>query len=129
MSEIATFTIGRGQGCEIHIDDPSVSRRHAELVVASGPVYFLTDCQSSYGTHCVQGGDWAPIRQAVVQRGDQVRLGNYVATIGDLLDRARRPADLKPGTMSAIEPRAADFDDRPAGAVRRNPQTGEIEGL
>lgn len=129
MGQAITFTIGRGRGCEIQLDDPSVSRRHAELVVAPGPVYYLTDCVSSYGTHVVRGGDWAAIRQAEIGRDDKVRFGNQVTTVREMLATAHRPAGVAPGTLVAIEPQQTDFDERPVGAVRRNPETGEIESL
>ena len=129
MGQAITFTVGRGQGCEIRFDDASVSRRHAELVVAPGPVYYLTDCISSYGTHVVRGGDWVAIRQAEIGRDDQIRFGNQVTTVRDMLATARRPAGVAPGTLVAIEPQQIDFDERPVGAVRRNTETGEIESL
>jgi len=44
-----TFTIGRDLGCELHIDDPKISRRHAR-VVAQNQHWHLEDLGSSNGT-------------------------------------------------------------------------------
>jgi len=45
----STFTIGRDLACELHIDDPKISRRHAR-VVAEQDNWFLEDLGSSNGT-------------------------------------------------------------------------------
>lgn len=46
-------TIGRDSGCQIHIEDPRVSRRHAEIQ-SSGTGYRLTDLGSTNGTRVNQ---------------------------------------------------------------------------
>ncbi len=44
-----TFTIGRDITCDLHIDDPKISRRHAR-VVAQHQHWYLEDLGSSNGT-------------------------------------------------------------------------------
>ncbi|HEV8247317.1 MAG TPA: sigma 54-interacting transcriptional regulator [Polyangiaceae bacterium] len=48
LPDTGEFLIGRSEECEIHIDDPSVSRRHARLEV--GPVLRIVDLGSANGT-------------------------------------------------------------------------------
>jgi hypothetical protein len=46
----AIITLGRGEDCDIWLDDDLASRRHAELAWQDNMVY-LTDCQSLNSTH------------------------------------------------------------------------------
>jgi hypothetical protein len=68
--ERPVLTLGRARECDIVVDDPSVSRRHAEL--RRGPGGFtLIDLKSTNGTQ-VNG---KPIEQAEVDDGDRIMLG------------------------------------------------------
>jgi S-DNA-T family DNA segregation ATPase FtsK/SpoIIIE len=75
-----TAYIGRGYGAEIRVSDSSVSRRHAKLVVTAlpasasqaGHVLEVVDLGSANGIS-VSG---AEVPRAVLQSGDQVRLGD-----------------------------------------------------
>ena len=44
-----TFTIGRDEACELHLDDPKISRRHARVVALKGS-WYVEDLGSSNGT-------------------------------------------------------------------------------
>jgi pSer/pThr/pTyr-binding forkhead associated (FHA) protein len=69
--ETARLTLGRGSGCTLVLDDITVSRRHAELVVRDG-AWILRDLGSSNGT-------WVNGRRVVeaeVRSGDVVVLGD-----------------------------------------------------
>jgi Protein of unknown function (DUF3662)/FHA domain len=68
--ERPVLTLGRARECDIVVDDPSVSRRHAEL--RRGPGGFtLVDLSSTNGTQ-VNG---KKIGQAEVADGDRIMLG------------------------------------------------------
>src|SRR4028118_1725004 len=69
-----TITIGRVDDNAIHIDDGSVSGRHAELV-RSGEDYILRDLNSTNGTR-VNG---KRITEQALKDGDKLRLGNIEA--------------------------------------------------
>lgn len=43
------FRIGRDEGCELHLDDPLISRRHVEVSHTNGS-WWITDLGSSNGT-------------------------------------------------------------------------------
>ena len=73
-------TVGRGEGVDIHLDEPSVSRLHAELV-RRGPHVYVTDLGlSSNGTR-VNG---RPIGRRVLADGDVVSFGSARVRVGGL---------------------------------------------
>jgi len=69
----AKLVVGRDQGVEVKIDDPSVSRRHAELVL-SGSGVSIKDLGSANGTF-VNG---KKVTQAAVQAGDELAFDKMI---------------------------------------------------
>ncbi|UCC30661.1 MAG: SpoIIE family protein phosphatase [Phycisphaerales bacterium] len=68
------IVIGRDSSCEIPLDDPSASRRHARFApTAHG--YLVEDLGSKNGT-LVNG---APCTSKLLKNGDQVQIGSTVA--------------------------------------------------
>lgn len=67
-----TSTIGRGSECDIVLDAPDVSRRHARISWTSG-IARLEDMSSTNGTYV--NGD--PIRIADLEDGDEIRFGSH----------------------------------------------------
>ncbi len=67
--------IGRHPDCEITLDDPQVSRRHAEIRVALGS-HLIIDLGSSNGTR-VNG---ALVASHLLTSGDRVEIGDTVLT-------------------------------------------------
>lgn len=81
-------TVGRGEGVDISLDDPSVSRLHAELV-RRGPHVYVSDLGlSSNGTR-VNG---RPIGRRVLADGDVLSFGAARARVGGL-GASERAAD------------------------------------
>jgi len=73
-------TIGRGDGVDVHLEEPSVSRLHAELV-RRGPHVYVTDLGlSSNGTR-VNG---RPIGRRVLTDGDVLSFGAARVRVGGL---------------------------------------------
>lgn len=64
-------TVGRGVGVDIALDDPSVSRLHAE-VVRRGPHYYVADLGLSANGTRVNG---RPVGRRVLNQGDVVTFG------------------------------------------------------
>ncbi len=62
--------VGRSQGCDIHLADPNISRRHAELR-QQGTAYWIVDLGSTNGIE-VNG---AKVERAKLEHGDRVTLG------------------------------------------------------
>jgi diguanylate cyclase (GGDEF)-like protein len=65
--------IGRGEACGIHIDDNSVSRRHASIEGSQGSVT-VTDLGSTNGTFLND----TLVTQAGLKDGDYLRVGNCI---------------------------------------------------
>ena len=117
MSGFSTYRIGRGEGVDIRIDDATVSRLHAELVVTVQGSYYLTDCDSSGGSYVARDGEWKPIKQEFIAPMEVILLGRYQTTVQQLM------AMVQQDTRGADE---GQKNDLPAGPVRRNIDTGEI---
>jgi hypothetical protein len=88
-------TVGRGLGVDIRLDDPSVSRLHAELV-RRGPYIYVVDLGLSRNGTRVNG---RPVARRVLEEGDVLSFGAARARIGGLPQEAmtadaelRRPA-------------------------------------
>src|SRR5208282_3423337 len=73
-------TVGRGQGADIRLDDPSVSRLHAELV-RRGPYVYVVDLGLSRNGTRVNG---RPIARGVLDEGDVLSFGAARARIGGI---------------------------------------------
>ena len=73
-------TVGRGQGVDIRLDDPSVSRLHAELV-RRGPYVYVVDLGLSRNGTRVNG---RPIARRVLDEGDVLSFGTARARIGGI---------------------------------------------
>jgi pSer/pThr/pTyr-binding forkhead associated (FHA) protein len=71
--EADVIHVGRGLACDLHLDDGSVSRRHA-IVVQRGPGVRILDDRSANGT-IVNG---KRVSQAELNSGDVIVLGRVV---------------------------------------------------
>jgi diguanylate cyclase (GGDEF)-like protein len=69
----APVVIGRGKGCDIRLDDHSVSRNHAR-VDPKIDGYVAVDLQSTNGTFIND----APASESVLRDGDYLRLGSSI---------------------------------------------------
>ena len=73
-------TVGRGRGVDIRLDDPSVSRLHAELV-RRGPYVYVVDLGLSRNGTRVNG---RPVARRVLEEGDVLSFGAARCRIGGL---------------------------------------------
>jgi putative peptide zinc metalloprotease protein len=71
------MTIGRGGDATVRIDDPTVSRRHARITLASGRA-LIEDAGSRFGV-VVDGRPLAEPR--LLEHGAEIRLGNAVLRV------------------------------------------------
>lgn len=99
--EPGTYVVGRAPECDLQLDNPGISRRHAELRVTEGEVT-LVDLGSSNGTFVNEARAGGP---QVLAGGDLVRLGVVVLRFYEsqsleaaLHDRIYRMATVDPGT-------------------------------
>jgi hypothetical protein len=73
-------TVGRGRGTDIRLDDPSVSRLHAEIV-RRGPYVYVVDMGLSRNGTRVNG---RPIARRVLEDGDVVSFGTARCRMGGI---------------------------------------------
>jgi len=83
--ESRTYVIGR-EG-HIYINDPTVSKQHAEIQVINGEVY-LRDLGSTNGTFLIKNNRLVPFNEGYVQLHQPIVLGNRQYTIHSLLEIA-----------------------------------------
>src|SRR5256885_9693863 len=67
----ARAVIGRDPTCEVCLDDPSVSRRHAEIRLREDGHYEVVDLSSKHGV-LVRG---EKVRTALLAHGDELGIG------------------------------------------------------
>jgi transcriptional regulator with PAS, ATPase and Fis domain len=106
-----SLTVGRGEGCDVVIDHPSVSRRHAAIHV--GAPLAVEDLGSSNGTR-VAGAPLAPNRATPLAPGAIVEIGaallmvhlhEAAAGAPSLADPAEGEAFWAPDSpLAALEP-------------------------
>jgi pSer/pThr/pTyr-binding forkhead associated (FHA) protein len=83
--ESRTYIIGR-EG-HIYINDPTVSKQHAEIQIINGEVY-LRDLGSTNGTFLIKNNRLVPFAEGYVQLRQPIVLGNRQYTIQSLLEIA-----------------------------------------
>ncbi|MCP4331856.1 MAG: FHA domain-containing protein [Gammaproteobacteria bacterium] len=83
--ESRTYVIGR-EG-HIYINDPTVSKQHAEIQIAKGEVY-LRDLGSTNGTYLIKNNRLVPFNEGYVQLRQPIVIGNRQYTIHSLLEIA-----------------------------------------
>lgn len=74
------LVVGRGKGCDLRLDDPAISRRHATFNVENGRL-IVRDCSSRNGVYLdgvqVRGPKRVPV-------GAQLRMGKHqIQVVGD----------------------------------------------
>jgi hypothetical protein len=72
----ATFVIGRAHDCDIHVADPNVSRRHAEVRADGKGAYTLFDLGSTNGTEL----NGQRISHVQLAEGDTIAIGQIELT-------------------------------------------------
>jgi hypothetical protein len=73
------FTIGRTRDCDLCLADPSVSRRHAELI-RDADGWLLNDLGSRNGTRL---NGWLVRETVAVRAGDRLELGSAIFVLQD----------------------------------------------
>jgi len=91
-----SWTVGRSKSCNIVVEYPTVSRRHAKLT-GSGAEIGIRDIGSSTGTFVMRDGEWSAISQATVSCDEPIRLGDHKTTARALLATAGVEIEAAPG--------------------------------
>ena len=72
----ATIVIGRSRDCDIHVADPNVSRRHAEIRPDGNGAYALIDLGSTNGSEL----NGERVSHVQLSEGDTIRVGQIELT-------------------------------------------------
>lgn len=78
MEPAKAILIGRSVDCDIHLDAPTVSRRHASISKIN-QAYILEDLGSSNGTYVNDG----LIKRCELQDGDLIRISTFLLRFAD----------------------------------------------
>jgi pSer/pThr/pTyr-binding forkhead associated (FHA) protein len=123
-----TIRIGRDAACDLVLSDRSVSRRHADLLIAASGAMEILDLESSSGTYLVRDGRPERVTRAELAPDDVLHFGAVELSLKELLDRIDKlstelpPPPGKKGTPTAL-PRL------PKGTVVAAMATGAITGV
>jgi hypothetical protein len=99
------MTVGRGRGADIRLDDPSVSRLHAELV-RRGPYVYVVDLGLSRNGTRVNG---RPVARRVLDNGDVLSFGAARCRVGGLQQEdLSDEADLRRSAVPELTRRERD---------------------
>ena len=93
------ISIGRAEGCDVRIDDPTVSRHHARIDI-EGPTLRVCDDGSSYGLR-VRHERVEPGAQIALQVGDAIEAGVAVLVVEPAPPASVRTSRAKPRRKSA----------------------------
>ncbi len=85
QANFSVYRIGYGPSVDIQINDRSISRLHAELIMTPSGSYYLTDCSSKNGSYVVRNSEKRPIRQEFISPTDVILLGHYQTTTLELV--------------------------------------------
>ncbi|MCB1635943.1 MAG: FHA domain-containing protein, partial [Xanthomonadales bacterium] len=122
------WQLGRDPGCDVQIDHPSVSRRHARLEGDAQHGWLLEDLGSKNGTRF--GGQ--PVRQLQRLRiGDWFALGDVYAVIEDVPpDRHSAEisqAQIRRQTSQLWLTRLSEFERADATAAKAQPHSTSLD--
>ena len=84
---MSKWIVGRNKDCDIVVNFPTVSRRHASFREA-GTEIEVCDLGSTGGTHVRQDGRWTRVERASLAPDEPIRLGDYETTTRALLATA-----------------------------------------
>jgi predicted component of type VI protein secretion system len=101
-------TVGRGSGVDVSLEDPTVSRLHAELVRRGPHVYIADLGLSSNGTR-VNG---RPVGRRTLRDGDVVSFGTARARVGGIEELDDHVAEAASDTMELRRITAPDLTRR-----------------
>lgn len=93
---MTSYKIGRDSENDIVVDDPSISRVHAELTSLPDGRFAVRDLGSSNGTMVQGAGGWELVDEATVEADQPVRFGKRMATPTELValsEAATPPAE------------------------------------
>lgn len=118
-----SYIIGRSDRCDLQIMKGTVSREHAELIIATNGRIMLSDRCSTHGTFLQCPDGWRKIEHEMVSRDARVRFAELEMTVAKLVDLAIDVGNGQVRGPAADQGREEVFKDF---VIRRNPDDGSI---
>jgi RsiW-degrading membrane proteinase PrsW (M82 family) len=123
-----TFTVGRDASADLVIGDPSISRRHAEIVLLDDARLFVRDLGAANGTVLVRGGAHTRLAREVISRGDEVQFGDVTLTFDALRDMLFEKLGRAPAAPAAAAAATDDAAARAPGPAGGAADVREVRG-
>lgn len=121
------LVIGRGDGCEVRLPDPSVSSRHASLRQHGGS-YLIVDEGSTNGTFLGEVR-LAPHAPRVIENGDRVRVGRVWLELRlEIVAQSSSPQDTRELALQLVQQALASHGEEvvPRVIVIAGPDEGKV---
>lgn len=83
-----SYIIGRSRTCDIRLSDPTVSGRHAELIVMDDAIH-LADLDSTNGTYVLTDKGFKSFKEGYVESTQKVAFGHFVCSVLQLTEMLR----------------------------------------
>ena len=99
--------VGRSPQADIRLDDTSVSRRQAYLIVEDDGGLYVVDRSSTNGTWIADDDTWERVERRAVTPEDRLRFGDVAFTVRALLGLAPQRAASASGGAVVVEAPAA----------------------
>jgi hypothetical protein len=96
IPEIAIISIGRDKQNDIVIENPHVSRHHAQLMICSLTSFILEDSGSKRGTFVENEGELTRISRKLIDIDDKVWLADLEILVKDLLSKVKTASKSQP---------------------------------
>ncbi|HSF96112.1 MAG TPA: FHA domain-containing protein [Thermohalobaculum sp.] len=84
-----TFSIGRGDDCDVIIDAPSVSRLHARVTLTRDGSISFQDAGSTNGSFLVRADGLVRIDAKILDPKEHLQLGKARVSVAEILQRIR----------------------------------------
>jgi pSer/pThr/pTyr-binding forkhead associated (FHA) protein len=129
-------TIGSKPGCDLRLEDPSVSGLHAQARLDPGRYLWVRDENSARGLHLKRNGGWVRARLVAVCVGDVLRFGDVEVDVDRITSLFPEDKDVRlapapaPSVYDASTGRykLSNPDDEPTlSNPKRNADTGDLE--
>jgi len=95
IPEITTISIGRDKQNNIVLDNPHISRHHAQLTVCSPNSFIIEDCGSKRGTFIENAGTLMRVVRKLIDIHDKVWLADLEFSVADLLPKVKATSSEK----------------------------------
>jgi len=77
-------SIGQEPSCDLVLDLPGISQRHASLELAVDGLVSVIDTESDNGTYLNRGDRWVKIKRVILCIGDRVRFAEHEVQLDQL---------------------------------------------